>query len=915
MGVSMRLRRWRWGLLLVVLLATAAHAQPRDTVSVEFRGAALVEALQWLADTGRLNLAYDPRLVARRRTTCVAEHVPSEEALRCVLRGTGVEFVRLSTGVYVLRETAAARSAPGTLRGRVVDAGSGLGLPDAHVLLRQIGRGVASGQAGQFAFPSLPAGAYEVLTSYVGYAPHLDTVHVGAGDATSLVVPLKPLAELVTPIVVEDLTTAQALPTDRAGRATADPLDAAAGLTDVTQRLTGLVGVRVSNITADVHVQGGAGSEHLLVLDGVPVFTPPVLAGLIGPFAPFAIGRISVQKAGHGVEPGSNMVGVIEAEHQLSPGRSATFDVQVDAYALNARLLGEGERPGKPRVRALAAGRVSLWPVYEPAATRALLTAWNRPDAFMRVVSDHLLATVPDTSSGDPIARYLDPRTPASHPSLGFADLHLAALWGVGKIRQVYASAYVGTRSLRTSDILSDFRDEFEWTSAMGQVRFQTFVGNRTFLRLQGRASLYTSTHEYVRNDRFGVRERVQPDDDGTQLYEVGLDARADHAITATLHLDTGLESTLTAHRFAAYSVRRDSVLRNQAALPRVASYAQLRLHAGAFELTGGVRATVRLPTGGFYPEPRLALSVGGHVLRGDWLLRLSGGRYRQFVNPYQVSNVSPRALVSSSRIWLALDPTVEPPSADHVAATASLSPVQGLRVAAESFYRHQRGLLLINYAARVTSPRRSIPQQRFMERAEGYAYGVAGYLEAKTPRTFASARLEYEHVERGTPRIFGGNYYVVPWNEPFRLTLQARANVFRSAVVLVRWQSIWGRAWAYRQAYYDFVGAYPQLQSAFPEAIGTFLEVQRDTHGLRFPATQELRPLHQLDVSVSYAWSVFDHALQLRADVLNALDRRNVAEWRLQGDRAYYEETGLLRPEERELLPLTVALALRLTV
>ena len=62
------------------------------------------------------------------------------------------------------------------------------------------------------------------------------------------------------------------------------------------------MGIRVGDALADVHIQGGEAGEHQFQLDGVPVFEPVHLRGLLGAFNPFAIERITVHKAGYRFE-------------------------------------------------------------------------------------------------------------------------------------------------------------------------------------------------------------------------------------------------------------------------------------------------------------------------------------------------------------------------------------------------------------------------------------------------------------------------------------------------------------------------------------------------------------------------------------------------------------------------------------
>lgn len=71
----------------------------------------------------------------------------------------------------------------GTLKGRVVDGETGDALPGAVVTIQSTTLGAASDPKGYFTIPNIPAGAYTVKVSYLGYAVQTRQVTVAA-DAT-----------------------------------------------------------------------------------------------------------------------------------------------------------------------------------------------------------------------------------------------------------------------------------------------------------------------------------------------------------------------------------------------------------------------------------------------------------------------------------------------------------------------------------------------------------------------------------------------------------------------------------------------------------------------------------------------------------------------------------------------------------
>ena len=892
-------------LLLFLSAAISAEAQPASRVTLALRGTPLDEALALLVERTRIDLAYEPELVKGRYAYCAARDAAAEDALRCVLGGTGLDFYRLSNGLYVLTSTQDTALQRGVLQGRVVDLNTGQALADASVMLADAPAGTATNASGQFTFPRLQPGLYRLRVSHVGYRVFADTVRVAPGAVTRRSVMLAPQPAPILPIVVEGLAGRGGTPfTDAAATPSLSLLSTEAP--DLTHRMAQLPGVHIGNVTADVHVQGGAAGEHDLRLDGAPVFAPPILLGMIGPFSPFAIGQLEVQKAGFGAEPGSNTVGIVEASQLVPPGRPLRLDAQVDALSLNLRLLGASRRAG----RFLLAAREGLWPRYRLASTQQFLRDWDRQDTFLRAIF-----SVPEPAQvyPDPLEPYLDPPARGAEPEVGFRDLHAAYQIRSGPLSTLYVSGYHGERLLQTEGAAVPVPDRFDWRTQMAQARYTTVLHSRLFAQLQIRTSQYRLRHDYAIAD---ARGPARAERDGNTISESAVEVRFDYTPAHNVLIEAGVAPTLTRDRFRVRSLRGDAI-RHRAHAWRWASYANLRVSPTPhIQAELGFRATYSNDRNRVYPEPRVSLRYDSPRGRlGQLSLRAGAGLYEQFVGQYQVSSPSPSALVSTTRVWMAMDASIAPPRAEHYSGELRYSPAPGWELHAEAYYKHQFRLYTVDYAARLPETAAAhVPQSAFLAGGEGYAWGAGGRLEHRWGSNRVAVGGERAHVERGTPQ-FGFNYYVVPWNEPWRLTASADLQPFRSLVLLARWQSVWGRQWAFRQAYYDYLTASQQATGELPADLRAVVQRHVEASRLAFPVENPLPPLHQLDLGIAYSVRVGGAQLQYRLDALNVLDRGNVAELRLVGDRAYYEETGLLRAESRLLMPFTLVWAVRLTL
>lgn len=927
--------------LVAMLLGPGAAYGQEQRYAMAVRGLALDAALeQFVEATGRA-LAYDPQLVRGHRAFCAVEDAPAEAVLRCLLRDSGLDFYRLSSGTFVLTAPRELAPRPGYVAGTVLDGDTSTPLADAHVYLHEASLGSVTNRAGQFVFSPVLPGRYAITVSYVGYQTWRDTLDVAPHAATRTEATLQPEPILITPVVVDGLQEragSSALAWSRLDGPHLDAGPEAAPLHHGLQPLTSLAGVRVGDATAGVHVQGGEGGEHQLRLDGVPVFMPRHLVGFIGPFNAFALDRITVHKAGFGAAHGSHTAGVIAAEHHV-PARSGV-DVQADPLSFNARVqqaLGAGDR-----LAWMAAGRVGLGDVYRPAALQSTLDAWTAPDLFL------ILAPLSDRRAAGAMRDVLDGLPGllgSAAPRLDFADLHAAARLRFGPLRTLQASLYHGRSSLG-GGVLSDAAqlthedvetppftviDDYDWENTLGQLRYSAVLGGRTLLSVQARGSRYGMDHRYQVLDSLQFHlQATSPAAaladlatlhvrDGNGMRILALEASLDHA-RGRHHARLGFEASHVRSHFDLHAVNlgAESVeppidftdtqryagpdlraVTNRAGAWWLAAYVEDVVDLGArAALEGGVRLTYRPERATVYAEPRLALRYDGEAGPfGTWSTRTAAGLYRQFVNEYDVSKLNAGALLPAVRIWLPVDATVRPPLAYHLAQAFLLKPAAAWTLRAEGYYKYHPHSLAVRYqpayAAGVRGPVRS--QQEILTHARGQAYGAALSAEWKPPAGRLYGLYEYSHATRRSPDLFGGRTEAVPWNEPHRVVLAAEWQPTRRLTLSGRWLGVWGRSWGFRRAYYDYFGHTEATRYHAPYDLGR-------------PSEHVLPPLYQLDAGLAYTHPLGPARLQLRLDVLNVLDRANVADWRLVTD-----DRGV-RKAARPLYPRIPSLAARLT-
>ncbi len=878
-------------------LAAAGHAQSSaDTYSLVLRDVPLRQALDELVATTQINLIYDSDLVGDERIFCTGREAPPEELLRCILRTVPLDYVRTSSGTYVLVE--AIRKAPqhGRLAGRVVDEETGEPLPYAHVLLGDAATGTATNEAGLFRFSSLLPGSHRIAVTYMGYRMHTGRVWVPPNDDVHTRIALRPDPMVEEPIVITGLQ--QRLPSEGLGQAarTAERVASlgAMGTPDVARGAGSMIGVARPSPLANLHIQGGSTGEHQMQLDGIPVRNPVSLGQLLGAFSPLAIGRLTAHKAGFGAEHGSHIAGVIDAEHDVRRAGERLATVNADPVSVNARVQ-QPLRLGGVSGDAMVAARQSVWGMYREPTLNNLLTEWNAMDAFL---ASRLLGRT---------VRAADLEPHQSQIGVSFSDVHAAARLHLDPFRTVYASGYRGT-----NEIGADYRsallgvgdaartisteDRYDWSNLGGQVRMEWLLGARAMGTVRLHGSRHTSRYEYVAGAA-GPQTLGVPDEDNA-VNEVGAEAVLNYSLSSQHQVNAGLEAVRIASQFQANNAFIRP-LGYEHATWHLAGHVQGKRTLGlGTTLEWGTRLTYIPDRRSVYAEPRLALRYDrAESALGGYAVRVAGGLYRQFTNRYDLSSTGPTAVVPSIRFWLPVDPSVAPPTAYHLAADGLLMPATHWTISAEVYYKRHPRILSVDYATLVddtdAGALHTARQADFVAAGRGYVYGGGVQVKYEGPALQSTLSYALSQSHRQFPSRFGNDLEVTPWNEPHRLALDVRVPVGGGLSARLRWKGIWGRRWAFRRAYYDYFSV-----GASSPADGYQLDV---------PSAHTLRPLYRVDAGLSYATTWKGARVEAKVQLTNVLDRANTFDWSLSP-----ADGGLIRgertlPGRRPVFSLTV--------
>lgn len=253
-------------------------------------------------------------------------------------------------GALLLPAVAAAQD--GAVEGRVRDD-EGSTVRGAVVELRRGDRAVAvaaTDALGFFRLAPVTPGTWTVWASGLGYAEETREVEVGPGATVQLELVLPRRALEVEGIEVEAERSRQRIRFEEVAGATVRELEladlkAVPGVVEAdplraVEVLPGVVST--SDFSAAFHVRGGSQDQNLILLDGVPIFSPFHLGGFFSVFNADMLDRAELRSGGFPAEHGGRVSSVLDIGSDAGDG---TFQVDAGVSLLATRVAVGGGVP------------------------------------------------------------------------------------------------------------------------------------------------------------------------------------------------------------------------------------------------------------------------------------------------------------------------------------------------------------------------------------------------------------------------------------------------------------------------------------------------------------------------------------------------------------------------------------------
>ena len=168
--------------LLLGIVASIPLAAPASPVDFNLPAQPADRALMSFCRQAKAELLFSFDELHQVRSSPVSGPHEPEEALRMILEGTGFAATQKGAGRFVVTPV----ENKGSIKGRLL-AADGSGAKDLHVIITGKELSAATDPSGQFEFPSVPSGTYQLVAGGPGYQPlEIADVRVSAGHSLTL---------------------------------------------------------------------------------------------------------------------------------------------------------------------------------------------------------------------------------------------------------------------------------------------------------------------------------------------------------------------------------------------------------------------------------------------------------------------------------------------------------------------------------------------------------------------------------------------------------------------------------------------------------------------------------------------------------------------------------------------------------
>jgi hypothetical protein len=742
-----------------------------------------------------------------------------------------------------------------TISGLVSEEGSAEAVVGVSVLLcadssaKTILRGTRTNKFGFYSLPAVSARAQLFLVVRgIGYVSSVRVLSLtGAESSLKLNIVLKSTSVRGQEVTVQADRSVGQVSSRSISSIDISPellkkLPALGGEVDVFRALQLTPGVKsASEISSGLYVRGGSPDQNLTLLDGVPLYNPSHLGGLLSVFNNDALKDIKLVKGGFPAEYGGRISSVVDVV--MREGSRERLKGNVGISLLSARLTLEGP--------------LQLSSDTTPAKGSFMLSG-------RRMYLDALRAVLSDT-----LRRQI--------PGYYFYDFNAKLNYDLSDNDKLFVSGYAGYDVLNQPDAL-DARFAVTWGNATANLRWMHIVSPSLFTNFSVQFTNYDFSTSIATTSALG---EAQGFSSLSRIRDWMLRTEAQWFPLADHTVKTGVEATY--HTFLS------------------AAETNARFGAGAFRLDSTGGTTVQSLEAAYFlqDEWQQAFGVEGLTVNaGGRVVFFERGRYfllepRASASYQLADDVSLRGAfaVANQFVHLIIRNDLGVPSDVWFPSTENILPARGTQYtvgvdtklwsnecsfSVEGYYKSFQNVYEFRDDAQFSL---LAPLESQFTRGTGEAYGVEFFLNKNggkewLPKLTGWIGYTLSWVWRTFPDLNSGLPFPPRFDRRHDISLVASYKIDEQWELGLSWVYATGQAFTMPASQFDFV---PLTNGRVPGGTPRPRFQSTERNAFRLPA------FHKLDVSLTHSFRWFDLPFQASLSVYNAYNRANAFSWSIR--------------------------------
>jgi len=541
-----------------------------------------------------------------------------------------------------------------TISGSIFEKGSRESLIGVNVYVPELKIGTNSNTYGFYSL-SIPAGAHNLVYSYVGYAP--DTLKISGNKNIIHDVFLTANAQLaafeIKASQVEKQSQDVRMSTVSIPIQQIKSLPAFLGEKDVMKVLQLMPGVQKGHEgSTGIYVRGGGPDQNLILLDDAVVYNANHLFGFFSLFNGDALKSVELIKGGFPARYGGRLSSVIEMN--MKDGSKEKVSGEAGIGVISSRLTLNG-----PIIKNKASFLISGRRTYLDILARPLM---NKEEG---------------------VGGYY------------FYDLNAKLNYDFGRKNKVYLSGYFGRDKFHMSHAVnnqfekSESKNALFWQNSTGTLRWNHLFSEKLFMNtsvITTQYNLTINTEESRPKDKFYLNYI-------SSISDVSVKSDFSYYLSTLHTLRFGMQSTL--HRFkpSALVVNESNKNYTRSAIPLDAIengiYAEDNIRIDNFQLNPGLRLSHFGINGKNYSsvEPRLAMS---YAVNPQSAFKASFASMNQYVHLLSNTGVG-----LPTDLWVPTTENIKPQQSWQAAAGYAYDfNLQNLSLSVEGYYKEMKNII-----------------------------------------------------------------------------------------------------------------------------------------------------------------------------------------------------------------------------